>query len=238
MSDKSAKRKPSKPAPAARTSVAAQRGWWVFRYAKALPRVTASLLCFVIASGMLVWLGLQLATALLLGFSVAAVLFLGALAYLFSQSSPATMRTRARALDTGRWAVLWSAIIVSAVVLVALSVELHMAKSGGVLALILGVASVVLSWLFLNSMFAVHYAHGYYGNLGEQHAGLEFPDTPEPDYWDFEYFAVVIGMTFQVSDVQITSRYLRRVVLLHSVIAFFFNVFIIAITVNIVAGQG
>ena len=238
MSSRSAKRKPSTQSATGPTSAAKSRRWWVFRYAKALPRVTASLLCFVIASTVLVWLGLQLATALLLGFSIAAVLFLGALAYLFSQSSPATMRTRAQALDTGRWAVLWSAVIVSTVVLVALSVELHMAKNGGVLALILGVASVVLSWLFLNSMFAIHYAHGYYGNFGKEHAGLDFPDTPEPDYWDFEYFAVVIGMTFQVSDVQITSRYLRRVVLLHSVIAFFFNVFIIAITVNIVAGQG
>ena len=66
---------------------------------------------------------------------------------------------------------------------------------------------------------------------------LEFPETPKPDYWDFAYFSIVIGMTFQVSDVQITSNYLRRVVLLHSVIAFFFNVFIIAITVNIVAGH-
>lgn len=238
MSSRSAKRKPSARVAAKSTSAAKGSGWWVFRYAKALPRVTVSLLCFVVASAVLVSLGLHLATALLLGFSVASVLFLGALAYLFSKSSPETMRVRARALDTGRWVVLWSAVIVAVVVLVALGVELQLAKHGGVLELILGVASVVLSWLFLNSMFAIHYAHGYYGDLGKEHAGLEFPDTPEPDYWDFEYFAVVIGMTFQVSDVQITSRYLRRVVLLHSVIAFFFNVFIIAVTVNIVAGQG
>ncbi|HZY33712.1 MAG TPA: DUF1345 domain-containing protein, partial [Rhodanobacter sp.] len=114
----------------------------------------------------------------------------------------------------------------------------HAARDGGLAELAVGVLSVVLSWLFLNVMFAVHYAHGYYGDFGEKHAGLEFPDTPEPDYWDFAYFSIVIGMTFQVSDVQITSKYLRRVVLLHSVIAFFFNVFIIAITVNIVAGHG
>jgi uncharacterized membrane protein len=123
------------------------------------------------------------------------------------------------------------------VALAALGNELHAAGSGGVLALVVGVLSVILSWLFLNVMFAIHYAHGYYGNFGDQHTGLEFPDTPKPDYWDFAYFSIVIGMTFQVSDVQITSNYLRRVVLLHSVIAFFFNVFIIAITVNIVAGQ-
>jgi uncharacterized membrane protein len=89
----------------------------------------------------------------------------------------------------------------------------------------------------MNSIFAMHYAHGYYGNLGAAHRGLDFPGEEEPDYWDFTYFAVVIGMTFQVSDVQITSRHLRRMALLHGVIAFFMNVFIIAMTVNIVAGQ-
>ena len=134
--------------------------------------------------------------------------------------------------------MLWGGVVLSAVVLGALANELNAAKSGGILALVVGVLSVILSWLFLNVMFAIHYAHGYYGNFGDQHTGLEFPDTPKPDYWDFVYFSIVIGMTFQVSDVQITSNYLRRVVLLHSVIAFFFNVFIIAITVNIVAGQG
>jgi uncharacterized membrane protein len=152
--------------------------------------------------------------------------------------SSESIRTRARMEDPGRHVRLWSGVSVSIVTLVALGLELHAARSGGVLALGVGVLSVILSWLFLNVMFAIHYAHGYYGDFGEQHAGLEFPHTPDPDYWDFAYFSIVIGMTFQVSDVQITSNYLRRVVLMHSVIAFFFNVFIIAITVNIVAGQG
>jgi uncharacterized membrane protein len=98
-------------------------------------------------------------------------------------------------------------------------------------------SSIVLTWLFINVMFALHYAHGFYGDYGKPHQGLEFPGRENPDYWDFAYFSIVIGMTFQVSDVQITSRELRRVVLLHSVIAFFFNVFIIAVTVNIVAGR-
>ncbi len=197
-----------------------------------------SLAIFLAAGATLTALGLRPATAVLLAFDLAAVVFLGILARLFNRSTPLHMRTQARAQDTGRWGVLWSAVVLATVVLAALSNELHAARGGGVLALAVGVLSVVLSWLFLNVMFAIHYAHGYYGDFGEKHAGLEFPDTPEPDYWDFAYFSLVIGMTFQVSDVQITSKYLRRVALLHSVIAFFFNVFIIAITVNIVAGQG
>lgn len=202
------------------------------------PWTSLALAIFVISVTVMLNGGFHPANAVLLSFDAAALVYLGLLASMFQRASPARMRSHATALDTGRWGVLWSGIVLSLVVLVALSDELHAAKSGGVLALAIGAASVVLSWLFLNTMFAIHYAHGFYGNFGSEHTGLDFPGTKEPDYWDFVYFAFVIGMCFQVSDVQITSRYLRRVVLLHSVIAFFFNVFIIAITVNIVAGQG
>lgn len=212
--------------------------WRPFRYVAARPRLSVSFAIFVVTGAVLMALGLRMAPAILLGFDLAAVVYLLTLARLFNRSTPAHMRLQAKAQDTGRWGVLWSAVVLSGVVLVALGTELHAAKGGGLPALGVGALSVVLSWLFLNIMFALHYAHGFYGDFGEKHSGLEFPDTPEPDYWDFAYFAIVIGMTFQVSDVQISSRYLRRVALLHSVIAFFFNVFIIAITVNIVAGMG
>ncbi len=211
--------------------------WSPWRLARTRPRMMASLAIFVITGGVLIVSGMHVADAVLLAFDLAAVVFLSILARWFNASTPVHMRHYAQTLDTGRWAVLWTGVILAAVVLGALANALHAAKGGGWLPLATGVVSVILSWLFLNSMFAVHYAHGYYGDYGEQHAGLEFPKTPKPDYWDFAYFSIVIGMTFQVSDVQITSNYLRRVVLLHSVIAFFFNVFIIAITVNIVAGQ-
>jgi uncharacterized membrane protein len=215
-----------------------KRGWRPFHYVKTRPRMILSLAIFVCTSAVLMALKLHPAIALLLGFDLAAVVFLGILAHLFNKASTTHMRSQARAQDTGRWGVLWSAVVLATVVLVALSNELHAARVGGVLALVVGALSVVLSWLFLNTMFAIHYAHGFYGDYGEQHAGLEFPDTPHPDYWDFVYFAFVIGMCFQVSDVQISSRDLRHVAVLHSVIAFLFNVLIIAITVNIVAGQG
>ncbi|WP_428992344.1 DUF1345 domain-containing protein [Rhodanobacter thiooxydans] len=220
------------------TTQSKKRRWRPFHYVRARPRMVVSLLIFLVTSALLVTMKLRLATAILLAFDLAAVVFLSILARLFNKASTTHMRSQAKAQDTGRWGILWSGIVLSTVVLVALGSELHAAKVGGVLALAVGATSVVLSWLFLNTMFAMHYAHGFYGDFGDKHTGLEFPGTEQPDYWDFVYFAIVIGMCFQVSDVQITSRYLRRVVLLHSVIAFFFNVFIIAITVNIVAGQG
>jgi uncharacterized membrane protein len=159
----------------------------------------------------------------------------------FNRAKPDHLRQHAQAQDIGRGGTLWSAVALSVVVLVALATELNAAKDGGVLQIVIAAISILLSWLFMNSMFAVHYAHSYYGNGPDAgktpRGGLDFPGTKQPDYWDFVYFAIVLGMTFQVSDVQITNRAIRRTALMHSVIAFFFNVFIIAISVNIAAGQ-
>lgn len=206
-----------------------------FHYLRARPRFMASMAIFAAALAAFYGSGAGASMGLLLAFDVAALVYLILLAVLFSRATPELMRCQARAQDTGRWGFLWSGIVLTAVVMVALGAELQ--GKGGTGAVVLAAGSIVLSWLFMNTMFAMHYAHGYYGDFGKKHEGLQFPETPEPDYWDFAYFAIVIGMTFQVSDVQITSRYLRRVALLHSVIAFFFNVFIIALSVNVVAGK-
>ena len=208
--------------------------WRPLHYVRARPRMLVSLIIFLVVSAVLVAMKLRVPTAILLGFDLAAVVFLSMLARMFNRCTAAHMRSQARAQDTGRWGILWSGIVLSTVVLVALSSELHAAKGGGLLALGVGTLSVVLSWLFLNTMFAIHYAHGFYGDLGEKHAGLEFPDTPEPDYWDFAYFAIVIGMTFQVSDIEISSRHIRRVALVHGMISFLFNTVIVALTINVV----
>jgi len=84
----------------------------------------------------------------------------------------------------------------------------------------------------------MRYAHEYYAkDLGgpEIDRGLDFPGGQPPDYWDFTYFAIVVGMTFQVSDVQITARKLRRLATVHGLIGFLFNTIIVALTVNIAA---
>jgi len=214
------------------------RGFIPFQILRARPRLMISG-AIALATGLVLWywLGLKPAKALLLGFDLGVVVYLGALTVLFCRmTSPELLHGQARKQDTGRWGVLWTALILTGFVALALTTEMGAAKGGDVRALAIAAVSIVLSWLFLNVMFGMHYAHGYYGDFGKKHEGLEFPGNEEPDYWDFMYFAIVIGMTFQVSDVQISSRYLRRVALLHSVIAFFFNVFIIAISVNIAAG--
>jgi uncharacterized membrane protein len=99
--------------------------------------------------------------------------------------------------------------------------------------------TLLASWLMMHTTFAFRYAHEYYskdaGGPGFDQ-GLQFPGEERPDYFDFMYFALVLGMTFQVSDVQITSRKLRRLATLHGVLSFLFNTIILALTVNIAAG--
>lgn len=95
------------------------------------------------------------------------------------------------------------------------------------------IVAVVCSWLLVHSLFALRYAHLYYAHADEKR--LDFPNTPEPDYLDFAYFSFIIGMTSQVSDVQITSGVMRRLALLHGVLSFAFNTIIIALTINIMA---
>lgn len=105
---------------------------------------------------------------------------------------------------------------------------------------IVSMMGVGLSWFLLHTIFTLHYAHLYYThslkNSKIQQGGLDFPEEKEPDYLDVAYFSFVIGMTFQVSDVRITSRRIRRVVLLHGLISFVFNSIIVALIINTFAG--
>ena len=106
-----------------------------------------------------------------------------------------------------------------------------------------GVFTVFISWTTLHVIYAVHYAHIYYDPTerkddGKVRGGLEFPGTKEPDYWDFVYFSFVVGMTCQVSDVQITARHLRHLATAHGVVSFFYNTVVVALAVNVVAGSG
>ena len=189
----------------------------------------ACALIFVALAVVLFLVGSGTDRSILLAFDIAAVIFLTTTVSMISRSDTQSIRRRAREEDEGYWGFLLSGAAVATVALVALAAELHTSKHADGLQITLAVCSLVLAWLFMNTIFALHYAHEFYGDLGGKHVGLEFPGNTDPDYWDFVYFAFVIGMTFQVSDVQIDARTIRRVVLAHSVIAFFFNVIIIAL---------
>lgn len=104
------------------------------------------------------------------------------------------------------------------------------------------ILGMLLSWLLIHTVFTLRYAHIYYGDHKTKpntHAGgLEFPGDEKPEYLDFAYYSFVLGMTFQVSDVQITSKRLRNLALLQGLISFGFNTIMIALTINLIAGYG
>jgi len=106
--------------------------------------------------------------------------------------------------------------------------------------LLASIPAMLFSWAMIHTTFAFHYAQIFYDDSDddkERHAaGLDFPGERKPDYLDFAYFSFVIGMTFQVSDVEITSRKIRRLALLHGILAFILNTFVVAITINLIAG--
>jgi len=170
--------------------------------------------------------------AMLISFNAGAGLFLVLMLVLMFRANLASMHRRARIQDEGKWTVLILSLCVAAVVLGALSHELHAAKDKSLGDIALASSTILLSWLFVAVIFAQQYAHSYYLKPGQ----LAFPGTELPDYLDFTYFSVVLSMCCQTSDVAITSSSFRRLVMLHSIVSFFFNVIIIAITVSVVAG--
>lgn len=214
-------------------------GWFARRvhHLRRRPRFSVCGALFALLAIGMVASGMQPARAVLLAFDVAALTFLITTLHMFATSETGAMHRRARTQDEGYWGFLLSSTGVSVVALVALGMELRASKGGGWIEIALAAFTLLLSWLFLNTIFALHYAREFYGDSGGKCAGLDFPGTHEPDYWDFVYFAFVIGMTFQVSDVQISEREIRHVAIAHALIAFFFNVIIIALSVNVVAGS-
>jgi uncharacterized membrane protein len=176
------------------------------------------------------------------GFDVAALVFFLVCIPLLSHESE-RMRIAACRNDANRAVLLLVSAAVTFVILVVVATELIGAGKPGeppppayTTPLIVG--TLALSWLFSNLIYALHYAHQFYSETdGKDAGGIEFPKTPEPDYWDFIYFAYCLGMTFQTSDVSITNGRIRRIVTMHCLAAFVFNLGIIGFTINLLAGK-
>ncbi|SEJ54884.1 MULTISPECIES: DUF1345 domain-containing protein [unclassified Variovorax] len=155
----------------------------------------------------------------------------------------AQTRARAQSLDQPNVVILVSMLVVVGASVVAIAMLLQQVKllSGWERAahVVLGLVALAGSWLMMHSIYAFHYAHRYYIDQrdGAPDGGLDFPGKNDaPDYFDFLYYSYVIGMTSQVSDVQATSKEMRRITLLHSVMAFAFNMLVLALSINVVAG--
>ncbi|MFZ0695085.1 MAG: DUF1345 domain-containing protein [Alphaproteobacteria bacterium] len=234
---------------AAETAGAAKpRPIWLVRHVKARPRLLTAVGA-MIAAYILLPPELSVQTRLLGGFDTGIAIYLGLVFDLTMRANPERVRRRARLEDEGRWAVLILAVAAAGACLVAIGTELHAARQAAKdnldLRLAFAGGTILLAWLFVHTSFAIHYAHEFYRDIksdrpeksggNETRGALIFPEEDCPDYWDFLYFSFVLGATCQVSDVQVTSRVLRRLVLAHGVLAFIFNTLILALAINIAA---
>jgi len=176
-------------------------------------------------------------TRFLIGWDVGLGLYLVTTLFGIAHFDLKRVQTFAAEQDEGAIAVLVLTVCAALASLVAVVIFLGGAKQGDgpkAIYFALAVGTIFLSWCAIHTVFALHYAHEFYGSAhGRKHGGLRFPDDPQPDYWDFMYFSFVIGMTFQVSDVQVTSKGLRHLVVVHGIVSFLFSVAILALAVNI-----
>lgn len=173
------------------------------------------------------------------GFDLATIAFLLSLIPLLGENEPASIAQHARDNDANRVGLLAIAGLLGITVLVVVASELG-ERPHAAITTPLVLVTLALAWLSGNIIYALHYAHLYYGE-GDQPGGLarglDFPGDDSPDYLDFANFALVIGMTFQTADIAITSRQVRRVSTGQCLAAFVFNLGIIAFTINILASH-
>jgi uncharacterized membrane protein len=209
---------------------------------QAHPRLAAAAAMALVVTGLCFVLnGLGIAnipplTCLILGFDAGAVLFLLMVWKMMGEAELRDMQRRAAIEDENphMWPIVGG--LFATAILIVVIFELRGSEP---LHVLIAIVTILLSWLFLNTVFALHYAHDYYREIDSPQGrkarkGLLFPGHRQPDYWDFLYFSFVVGMTFQVSDVQIEDHVLRRVVLLHGLLAFIFNVFVLALSISVV----
>ena len=196
-------------------------------------------LAFLAALAVATWLALRQYPwnlAAMIGFDVAAIVFLFSVSPLLRRHDAEEMRRLARRNDANRVLLLFISGAVILATLIAVAAEVTGRGKADAWAKALVIATLALAWLFSNTVYALHYAHIYYlpeGASSRDRGGIDFPGKGEPDYSDFVYFAFTLGMTFQTSDSAITSRAMRRVAILHCFAAFVFNIGILAFTINV-----
>jgi uncharacterized membrane protein len=183
------------------------------------------------------------ATTFLAGWNLGALVYLVLSWRLILAADPHEVRRRAAEEDESRFGLL--AIVIGAIVasLAAIVMMLIQAKAGPgwerMAAPALAFLTLVVSWLVLQTVFVLHYAHRHFGDRNRDGAGdggFDFPGEPASTYRDFVYLSLCIGATFQVSDPQVTRSVLRNLVAAHSAVAYFYNTAILAVGINIVAG--
>ena len=215
---------------------------YLIRLLLARPRLFVSM-AIGLAAAVVLPLGVaqQPITRAIVGWNVAAILYLILAMRMMFWSSHERMTTRALRHDEGSTVVLMMVVTAALMCIGAIVAELAVVKDlKGELRyahIALAALTIVTSWAFTQIMFALHYAHDYYVTvIHGDHGGLDFPGGHAPDYGDFIYFSCVIGTSGQTADISFTSRKMRRTGTVHCVLAFFFNTTLVALTINIALG--
>ena len=199
------------------------------------PRFAGFVFVFALIGGLSLSV-LSPARALITGFDLAAIMFIFSCLPLWSADTAAAARQRGARDDGGRSLLLIVTLATFASVLIATTLMIAGPAQLGAADIAISIPTLILAWLFANLVFAFHYSHLYYDQHGgADRAGLNFPGTEAPGFADFCYFSFVIGMTCQVSDVTISDATLRKAATLHGLAAFFFNLGVLALAVNITA---
>ena len=184
----------------------------------------------------------------MIGWLVYIAAHLGLMWVTIFSSHPSDVRMEVDGQDPSRALTTLFVVVASFVSLFAILFLLQDARSSAswhdlYIHVILSFSCIIFSWVLIHTVFTLRYAHMYYRQPNGEYKentkhvrGLDFPAEPEPDYLDFTYFSFVLGMTFQVSDVTISSRKIRRLALVHGVLSFAFNTLLVALTVNVVSG--
>ena len=182
-------------------------------------------------------------TRLLICWNLGAACYLGLAWMTIARADAAMTRVRAQAHDQSGYVIFLLIATAASASFVAIGFLVgdikalpFWARAGH---LTLSISALLLSWLLIQTLFAFHYARRYYPRnpeSPEHKGGLRFPGDREPDYMDFAYYSFVVGMTSQVSDISVTTRHMRRLTLIHGVLAFVFNIAILAMSINIIGG--
>ena len=179
-------------------------------------------------------------TRILVAWNVGALTYLVFAVQMCLQSTPESIRRRARVQSESRIITIVLVILAAVAAQAAIAAELATVKDlhGSLKTAHIGltVLTIFSAWAFTHTMFALHYAHDYYDALAHKRSpGLEFTGTPDPEYGDFLYCAFIIGTSGQTADVSFTNKPMRRLGLVHSVLAFVFNTTLLAMTINMAA---
>ena len=198
------------------------------------PRFLAFLVTLIVAAPFAAKLLHGWALGAMAGFDLAAVLFLSLCLSLLSTREAAEIREHASQNDANRRVLLVVTGVVMTVLLVAIAAE-AVGRNPEPFTRVLIILTLVLAWLFSNTVYALHYAHLAYTQPEAGCLGFDFPGTKEPIYWDFIYFSFACGMAFATSDVNITHSDIRKIVTFHCLAAFAFNIGALAFTINLLA---